>query len=92
MSTYDADLTKADNMILPPDWKLENGYLILDECRDEWALYGDKLVRRHYLQRNKLFDPTSNELSLAEPLPQQGQTNTGHRKHQQVRPLETKER
>ncbi|CAK9009019.1 Copia protein [Durusdinium trenchii] len=67
MSTYDADLTKADNMTLPPGWKLENGYLTLDECRDEWTLYGDKLVRRHYLPRNKLFDPTSKGANC--PLP-----------------------
>ena len=67
MSTYDADLTKADNMTLPPGWKLENGYLTLDECRDEWTLYGDKLVRRHYIPRNKLFDPISKGANC--PLP-----------------------
>ena len=67
MSTYDTDLIKADYLTLPPGWKLENGYLTLDECRDEWALYGDKLVRRHYLPRNKLFDPTSKGVNC--PLP-----------------------
>ena len=35
---------------------MENGYLTLEATKDEWIFKHDKLIRKHYLPRNQLFD------------------------------------
>ena len=67
-NTYDTDLAKAGTLTLPPGWTLENGFLTLDDCRDEWILCQDKLVRRHYVPRSKLFDPNDPRANCPVPL------------------------
>ena len=43
---------------LPPGWKLENGYITLDDkTRDHWELRAGCLIRHHAIPRRALFDP-----------------------------------
>ena len=58
LSTFDTDLAKADQLTLPPGWTLENGFLTLEDPRDEWTLHSDKLIRKHYEPRDTMFDPS----------------------------------
>ena len=51
-TTYEADIARTDKDTLPPGWTLKNGYLTLDETRDEWVYKDDKLIRRHFVPRN----------------------------------------
>ena len=69
-STYDTDIQQAEQQTLPPGWKLEKGYLTLDmdNIQDEWQLHRDKLVRRHYLPRNRLFDPSNEQAGCPIPV------------------------
>ena len=67
LSTYETDLNRVDGTTLPPGWKLENGFLTLDVCKDEWTIQNNKLIRRHYIPRNQLFDPS--EETVGCPLP-----------------------
>ena len=60
-------MAKPDASTLPPDWRLKNGYLTLEDTRDEWIFKDDKLIRRYYLPRNHYFDPT--EQNTGYPLP-----------------------
>ncbi|CAK9107466.1 Copia protein [Durusdinium trenchii] len=67
-ATYEADMAKADATTLPPGWRLENGYLTLEDTRDEWIFKDDKLIRRHYLPRNHYFDPAEQDAGCPLPL------------------------
>ena len=67
-ATYEADMAKADASTLPPGWRLENGYLTLEDTRDEWIFKDDKLIRRHYLPRNHYFDPAEQDAGCPLPL------------------------
>ena len=66
-ATYEAHV-KADVSTLPPGWRLENGYLTLEDTRDEWIFKDDKLIRRHYLPRNHCFEPTEQDAGCPLPL------------------------
>ena len=68
LSTYDTDLNRVDDSTLPPGWKLENGFLTLDVCKDEWTIQNNKLIRRHYIPRNQLFDPADETAGCPLPL------------------------
>ena len=61
-------MAKADVSTLPPGWRLENGYLTLEDARDEWIFKDDKLIRRHYLPRNHYFEPTEQDAGCPLPL------------------------
>ena len=37
--TFDVDLDKGTG--LPPGWKLENGFMQLEEVQDEWRINGN---------------------------------------------------
>ena len=55
----EVDLTEGPGMTeLPPGWKIENGWLTLDEPEDEWRLEGNWLVYNHYVPRHEGFKPT----------------------------------
>ena len=45
------------NSNLPGGWKVEQGYLLLEEPRDEWILHDNYLIRRHFLPRKQSFTP-----------------------------------
>lgn len=62
------DLAKAGTLTLPPGWTREDGFLTLDDCKDKWILCQDKFVRRHYLSRSKLFDPSDPTANCPVPL------------------------
>ena len=51
----DVDVVKGD---LPIGWRVENGFLTLNEPQDDWHLEGNYLVRRHYVPRLGSFKPT----------------------------------
>ena len=54
--TVDADVMPTTK--LPPGWKVENGYMVLEQLNDDWVITDKHLIRRHFLPRNKAFVPT----------------------------------
>ena len=52
---FEVDMVKGD---LPMGWRVENGFLALNEPQDDWHLNDNYLVRRHYVPRIGSFKPT----------------------------------
>ena len=69
-TVVDVDVTKTSENTLPPGWSVENGYITLDmaDIQDEWVLYNNTLIRKHFNPRNRLFDPESKECTLPVPI------------------------
>ena len=67
------DLT-CENTQLPPGWHYEDGFVVMDEIRDEWQIKGNYLIRKHYMPRNCTFDPS--EAGCPIPLEHLGKTRS----------------
>ena len=69
-TVVDVDVTKTSENTFPPGWSVENGYITLDidDIQDEWVLYNNTLIRKHYNPRKRLFDPESKECTLPVPI------------------------
>ena len=60
--TMDVDVLNQAH--LPGGWKSENGYVSLDNPKDEWIIEGNYLTRKHYLPRQESFEPTEDNCPL----------------------------
>ena len=67
---FEVFFTAADQAALPTGWYISNDGMITlqDEPEDEWILRDGWLVRRHYVPRDTLFDPSSGEADCPVPL------------------------
>ena len=45
------------NSKLPGGWRIENGFLQLEEPRDDWIIHDNYLTRRHFIPRKDGFVP-----------------------------------
>ena len=66
----------GDNLQLPPDWHVEDGYIVMNDISDEWQIKGNYLIRRHYLPWNSTFDPSESNCPI--PLDHLGKTRSTH--------------
>lgn len=54
--TVDHSLLAAEH--LPDGWKIEKGYIVLGDTKNEWRFDGNYLTKKHYLPRDQAFIPT----------------------------------
>eukprot|EP00434_Breviolum_minutum_P021113 symbB.v1.2.018628.t1/scaffold1494.1/size117378/12 len=54
--TIDVDVTTDTK--LPHGWRVEDGYIVLDDVNDDWIINDKYLIHRHFLPRNEAYVPS----------------------------------
>jgi hypothetical protein len=53
------DIQDMDSTQLPPGWKFDDGYLVMNDTnKDHWELKSGCLIRHHVVPRRTRFDPS----------------------------------
>ena len=87
-TTHEVNVLPQSN-ILPPGWKVEDGWIQLGETQDEWQIKNGWLIRRHYLPRTSKFHPAQIDAHCPIPLEYLGKDRVtkrpGHTTHDRWR-------